>query len=154
MHIASVLFYIEAWNRVNEKLSCTQVECSWLMPTAVKKVPYAPVSDIDFRSAKKLKQNLDQTIDGLTTSEGIARSGEAVKIIPVSDKPDLSNFEGCGEVKCPYCLKDIDLKDYPEKSNSCWKSEKGATSLKREHAYYYQSPQQLLFTTGYHYLCY
>jgi len=62
-HIASVLFYIEAWNRVNEKLSCTQVKCSWLMPTAVREVPYAPVS------AKKLKQNVDQTINGLTTSE-------------------------------------------------------------------------------------
>ena len=59
-HIASVLFYIEAWNRVNEKLSCTQVKCSWLMPKAVEEVPYAPVSDIDFRSAKKLKHNLDQ----------------------------------------------------------------------------------------------
>jgi len=73
-HIASILFYIEAWNRVNEKLSCTQVKCSWLMPTAVREVPYAPVSDIDFRSAKKLKQNLGQTIKGLTTSEGIAKS--------------------------------------------------------------------------------
>ena len=57
-HIASVLFYIEAWNRVKEMLSCTQVKCSWLMPKAVKD---APVSDIDFRSAKKLRQNLDQT---------------------------------------------------------------------------------------------
>ena len=55
-HIGSVLFNIEAWNRVNEKLSCTQVKCSWLMPTAFKEVPYAPVSDIDFRLAKKLKQ--------------------------------------------------------------------------------------------------
>jgi len=43
-HIASVLFCIEAWNRVNEKLSCTQVKCSCLMPAAVKEVPYAPVS--------------------------------------------------------------------------------------------------------------
>ena len=33
----------------------TQVNCNWLMPTAVKEVPYAPVSDINFRSAKKLK---------------------------------------------------------------------------------------------------
>ena len=89
-NIASVLYYIEAWNRVNKKLSCTQVKCSWLMPTAVKD---APVSDIDFRSAKKLKQNLDQTINSLTTSEGIARSGEAAKVsIPVSDETDLSNF--------------------------------------------------------------
>ena len=61
--------------------------------------------------------------------------------------------EGCREVKCPYCLKDTDLKDYPDKSNSCLKSEKGASSLKREHAYYYQSQQQI-FTTGYHYLCF
>ena len=58
--------------------------------------------------------------------------------------------EGCGEVKCPYCLKDTDLKDYPEKSNSCLNLANGATSLKREHAYYYQSQQQI-FTTGYNY---
>ena len=70
---------------MNKKLSCTQVKCGWLMPKAVK--------DIDFRSAKKLKQNLDQTINSLTTSEGIARSGEAAKVsIPVSDETDLSNF--------------------------------------------------------------
>ena len=67
-NIASVLYYIEAWNRVNKKLSCTQVKCSWLMPTAVKD---APVSDIDFRSAKKLKQNLDRTINNLTRKESV-----------------------------------------------------------------------------------
>ena len=61
--------------------------------------------------------------------------------------------EGCREVKCPYCLKETDLKDYPNKSNSFLKSKKGTTSLKREHAYYYQSQQQI-FTTGYHYLCF
>ena len=43
--------------------------------------------------------------------------------------------EGCGEVKCPYCLKDTDLEDYTDKSSSCLKSENGATSLKRDHAY-------------------
>ncbi len=37
-HIASVLFYIEAWNRLNEKLACTQVKCSWLLSEAVKEV--------------------------------------------------------------------------------------------------------------------
>ena len=61
--------------------------------------------------------------------------------------------EGCREVKCPYCLKDTVLKDYPDNCNSCLKSGKGTTSLKREHAYYYQSQQQI-FTTGYHYLCF
>ena len=47
-------------------------------------------------------------------------------------------------------LKDTDLKDYPDKSNSCLKSEKGATSREREHAYHYPSQQQK-FTTGYNY---
>ncbi|CAH3107856.1 unnamed protein product [Pocillopora meandrina] len=54
-HIASVLFYIEAWNRIDSKLTCTQVKSTWLLQTAVKEVPNAPVADIDFRSAKKLK---------------------------------------------------------------------------------------------------
>lgn len=52
------------------------------MPKAVKEVPYAPVSDIDFRSAKKLKRNLKQTINSFTTREGIAKPREA----------DLSTF--------------------------------------------------------------
>ena len=60
--------------------------------------------------------------------------------------------EGCGEVKRPYCLKVTDLKDYPDKPNSCLNSEKGATSLKREHAYYYLSQQQnLIFSIRYNY---
>ena len=101
-NIASVLFYIEACSRVIEKLSCTQVKCSWLMPTAVKD---APVSDIDFRSAKR---NLDQTINGLTTSEGIARSGEAANVsIPVSAETDLSNFYT--ELNsCKACVSELD----------------------------------------------
>ena len=53
-HIASVLFYIEAWNQINEKFTCTQVKCTWLLPNAVKEVPYAPIADIDFCSPKKL----------------------------------------------------------------------------------------------------
>ena len=34
-HIASVLFYIEAWTRINGKIACTQVKCTWLLPTYV-----------------------------------------------------------------------------------------------------------------------
>ena len=32
LHIASVLFHVEAWIRINGKLACTQVKCSWLLP--------------------------------------------------------------------------------------------------------------------------
>ena len=63
-HVASVLFYIEAWTRINGKLSCTQVKCTWLLPTYVKEVQYEEVKDINFKSAKRLKAELDKNIDG------------------------------------------------------------------------------------------
>ena len=64
-HIASVLFYIEAWIRINGKLACTQVKCAWLLPTYVNEVSYERVKEIDFSSSKKLKENLDQKINSL-----------------------------------------------------------------------------------------
>ena len=27
--------------------------------------------------------------------------------------------EGCGEIKCPYCLKDLDFQEYVTKQGSC-----------------------------------
>ena len=68
-HIASVLFYIECWTRLNGTLSYTQVKCTWLLPTYVKQVDYATVRDIDFTSAKKLKANLDKSIENLDTKD-------------------------------------------------------------------------------------
>ncbi len=56
--------------------------------------------------------------------------------------------EGCGEVKCPYCLKAAEFNDYISKKKSCLKSNKGVTFLHRDHAYYYRTQQQM-FTTGY-----
>ena len=30
-HIASVLFYLEAWTKVNRRLSCAQIKCPWIL---------------------------------------------------------------------------------------------------------------------------
>ena len=62
-HIASAIIYIECWACMNGKMACTQVKCSWLLPTYVNEVSYERVRDIDFPSAKKLKENLDNKID-------------------------------------------------------------------------------------------
>lgn len=70
-HVASVMFYIEAWNRLKETQSCTQVKCTWLLPAYVKDVPYARVRDIDLSSAKKLKDNLDNAIDSIDESQDV-----------------------------------------------------------------------------------
>ena len=68
-HVASILFYIEAWARIHEKLACTQVKCSWLLPKGIKDVPYSRVYDINFKSASVLKTTLDNKIDSLTVNE-------------------------------------------------------------------------------------
>ena len=64
-HAASVLFYIEAWTRIRGKFSCTEVKCTWLLPSFVKEVPYAKMRFINLTSARKLKANLDEKIENL-----------------------------------------------------------------------------------------
>ena len=61
-HIASVLFYIEVWTRLHGRLACTQVKCTWLLPTYVKEISYARVEDINFKSARKFKEDLDASV--------------------------------------------------------------------------------------------
>ena len=68
-HIASVLFYLETWTRIYGKLSCTQVKCTWLLPTYVKEVTYDKVKNINFTSARKLKSNLDNSTEKLEQSD-------------------------------------------------------------------------------------
>ena len=68
-HIASVLFYLEAYTRINDKLSCTQVKCAWLLPSFVKEVPYAKIADINLTSARKMKADLDKSIDSLSLGD-------------------------------------------------------------------------------------
>ena len=63
--IASVLFYMETFNRIRGKLACTDQECAWILPTYNKDIPFAEAQNIDFRSATKLKQKLDETMEKL-----------------------------------------------------------------------------------------
>ena len=67
-HIASVLFYVEFWTRVNGKLSCTQVKCTWILPTYLKEVNYSRIADINFSSARKLKADLEKSLESLDPS--------------------------------------------------------------------------------------
>ena len=67
-HLVSVLFYLEVWTRLNGKVACTQVKCTWLLPTTVKQVDYARVKDINFSSTKKLKADLDKSTKSLDST--------------------------------------------------------------------------------------
>ncbi|PFX22394.1 hypothetical protein AWC38_SpisGene13073 [Stylophora pistillata] len=73
---------IPPWFLKENAYEISQVKCTWLLPTAVKEVPYAPIADIDFRSAKKLKRKFDETINNLTTTKRStgSHSGELAKV--------------------------------------------------------------------------
>ena len=72
-HYASVLLHLEAWTKVNGRLACTQMKCSWILPSFASEIEYARVREINFKSAKKLKVDLDETIGNL--SEELELSG-------------------------------------------------------------------------------
>jgi len=55
-HVAAVLFFLETSARLQGKVTCTQEQCQWVIPSYQKEIPYAPVKDLDFTSAKGKKK--------------------------------------------------------------------------------------------------
>ena len=58
-HVAAVLFFLEMTVRINGTSTCTQQKCQWVVPTFQKSIPYLPIKDIDFTSAKVKKRRID-----------------------------------------------------------------------------------------------
>ena len=40
------------------------MKCTWLLPAYVNEVPYSKVKDINFKSARRIKKELDKEISG------------------------------------------------------------------------------------------
>ena len=112
-HIASVLFYIETFNRIRGKLSCTDQKCAWILPSYNKDIPFAEVQDIDFRSATKLKQKLDETVEKLNDNASLVLENSKTT---VKQKKDIQ------------APTEAELNSFYEKLNTC-KSKPVAVSL-------------------------
>ena len=97
-HVASVLFYLEAWTKINGKMSCTQVKCWWILPSYVKEVEYARVRDINFTYAKKMKADLDATLDrvfDISQGDNLAEAEEPKiesKSVPPPSEEEMNSF--------------------------------------------------------------
>ena len=93
-HVVSVLFYIEAWTRIRGKLSCTEVKCTWLLPSFVKEVPYAKMRFINLISARKLKADLDEKIEKLGENrEATSSTSSGRKVtVQVPTQTEMDNF--------------------------------------------------------------
>ena len=93
--IASVLFYLEAWTKVNGRLSCTQIKCPWILPSFANKVEYSRVRNINFKSAKKMKADLDETVENLNKGIQVVvftKSPVQKPEVPVPTQAEMANF--------------------------------------------------------------
>ena len=65
-HVGAILFACETAARIHNSRTCTQDQNKWLVPSHVKKIPYLPINDVDFSSAKckyrKLTENSTATL--------------------------------------------------------------------------------------------
>ena len=52
-HVGAVLYWLETRVRIREQTSCTSKENTWIMPMAVKNIPYLKLEQIDFVTAEK-----------------------------------------------------------------------------------------------------
>ena len=62
-HVAALPFAIEAAVRIRETKTVTAEKAYWVLPSSLDKVPYSPVSDIDFTSPQTKKKTIDKDID-------------------------------------------------------------------------------------------
>lgn len=72
-HVASVLWALESGVRIRDSMTVTQKKAYWVIPGAIKSVPYAPISSIKFIGKKG-------SINAITSRPSKSPT-------PVSDKP-------------------------------------------------------------------
>ena len=101
------LFYVEGWTKINGRLACTQVKCSWLLPSFADHVDYARARDINFTSTKKIRADLDSKISKFHSGvlnldppqADFTIHASTVKEIPAPTEAVMNNF--CEELsKC------------------------------------------------------
>jgi len=78
-HVAAVLFYLEALNRLEGERMCTEGQCAWILPSSLKSAQYLPIKDIDFTSARGKKRKLDEIIDGCDSPKEVQTSKEGMR---------------------------------------------------------------------------
>ena len=68
-HVAAVLFYVETAVKLNGTTTCTQLKCSWVVPSYQADIPYVPIGELDFTSAKtKMKELKGSELSATSTS--------------------------------------------------------------------------------------
>lgn len=68
------------------------MKCYWLLPSYVKDISFAEVRNINFKSAKKLKHDLDQKVENLASSCPSTPLQFTAKADSTTSSPDTSEL--------------------------------------------------------------
>ena len=63
-HVGALLFFVQAASNIETSKTVTQKKAYWLLPSAVDKVAYSAIQDIDFTSTQTKKRKLDCEVRG------------------------------------------------------------------------------------------
>ena len=91
-HVAAVLFYLETAARINGESTCTQQKCQWAIPAFQKDIPYVPIKDMDFTSAKAKKRKIDNEINSSDCTPMSTHLSSRSESVPVRS-PDASELK-------------------------------------------------------------
>ena len=61
-HVGAVLFFVTSAVEIRSSRTVTQEKAYWLLPSGTKGINYEQVEDINFKSAKSLKKDIDCAI--------------------------------------------------------------------------------------------
>ena len=79
-HVGAVLFYLETSTKVNNGVSCTQQKCQWVIPSFQREIPYLPVKELDFTSAKGKQKKIDSAISQHSSSNATEASSTSTSV--------------------------------------------------------------------------
>ena len=52
-HVGALLYAVDGGTKMRDSVTCTGEKSKWIMPKYMKTIPYLPVSEMDFISAKQ-----------------------------------------------------------------------------------------------------
>ena len=89
-HVSALLFTVEAHTKFTRETSCTSEPCQWL-PPSMKKVHFAPISDVDFSAPGTKRKRLVNKQDQCTDTSPSASSSRSFIMTTPSDA-ELKNL--------------------------------------------------------------
>ena len=81
-HIGAMLYWLETQVRIREQMPCTSQANKWMVPTAVKDIPYLQLHEVDFTTADKKMMNMAH---GSASLENVSRTSSSTQLQATSD---------------------------------------------------------------------